>query len=66
MKINPNAIKRLMGLHLMTQEQLAKEAGVARMTINGTLKKGSCSTITAGKIAKALGVDPVAIIPTEE
>ena len=66
MNINPNYIKRMMGANLMTQEQLAQAAGVSRSTINTTLLKGSCSTRTAGKIAKALGIDPVDIVEQEE
>jgi len=66
MKIDPKKIKLLMGMRLLTQAQLAQKAGVARMTINGTLLKGSCSTTTAGKIADALGVEPIEIIETEE
>lgn len=65
MNINPTAIKRMMGANLMTQEQLAKAAGVSRATINTTLLKGSCSTRTAGKIANALGVEPVNIVEQE-
>lgn len=66
MEISTTKIKRMMGAHLMTQEGLAKAAGVSRTTINGTLLKGSCSTATAGKIARALGVDPADIIEQEE
>lgn len=66
MIINPNRIKRFMGAKLMTQEQLAKAAGVSRATVNTTLLKGSCSIRTAGKIADALGVDPVEIVEMED
>lgn len=66
MRINPSTVRRMMGAHLMTQEQLAQAAGVSRVTINSTLLKGSCSTKTAGKIAKALGVDPADIIAKED
>lgn len=65
MIINPNRIKCFMGANLMTQEQLAKAAGVSKATVNATLLKGSCSTRTAGKIAKALGVEPAEIVEME-
>lgn len=65
MKISSRKIIALMGSALMTQEKLAKAAGVSRATVNTTLLKGSCSTQTAGKIAKALGVDPAEIIEME-
>lgn len=66
MKISPRKINYIMGARLMTQTSLAKESGVSRATINGLLLKGSCSTATAGKIAKALGVDPAEIVEREE
>lgn len=66
MKISATRIKKLMGASLMNQGQLAQAAGVSRVTINTALLKGSCSTQTAGKIAKALGVAPVDIIEKEE
>ena len=50
----------------MTQKHLASLADVSRVTINNTLLKGSCSTVTAGKIAKALGVDPAEIVEMED
>lgn len=66
MKINTRRIKQHMCANLMTQIQLAEVAGVSRATVNCTLLKGSCSIQTAGKIAKALGVDPAEIIETED
>ncbi len=46
----------------MTQKQLAEKAGVSRVTVNGIKSGRSCSDETAGKIAKALGVDVTEII----
>ena len=66
MNISTRRITALMGANLMTQKGLAEAAGVSRVTINSTLLKGSCSTQTAGKIAKALGVDPEDIIDKED
>ena len=57
-------VMSLMGANLMTQKSLAEISGVSRATINNALLKGSCSTQTVGKIAKALGVDPADIIET--
>ena len=56
----------MMGAKLMNQEQLAQAAGVSRATVNASLLKGSCSTQTTGKIAKALGVDPAELIEMED
>lgn len=66
MNVSTRRIMAFMGANLMTQRSLAESAGVSRATVNNALLKGSCSTETAGKIAKALGVDPVDIIETEE
>ena len=66
MKIRTGRIKYLMGAKLMNQEQLAQAAGVSRATVNASLLKGSCSTQTTGKIAKALGVDPAELIEMED
>lgn len=66
MKISKRKITALMGANLMTQIRLAEVSGVSRATINTALLKGSCSIQTAGKIAKALGVDPVEIIEVED
>lgn len=65
-KISTKSIKRYMDSNLMTQKHLASLADVSRVTINNTLLKGSCSTVTAGKIAKALGVDPAEIVEMED
>lgn len=62
MKISTRKITELMGFNLMTQKMLAEAAGVSKQTINVTLQRGSCSVQTAGKIAKALGVDAREIV----
>lgn len=66
MKISKRKILSMMGAKLMNQEQLAQAAGVSRATVNASLLKGSCSTQTTGKIAKALGVDPAELIEMED
>ncbi len=66
MKISKRKITALMGANLMTQIKLAEVSGVSRATINTALLKGSCSIQTVGKIAKALGVDPIEIIEVED
>lgn len=49
----------------MTQKQLAELSGLSRSTINGIKAGRSCTTETAGRIAKALGVDVVEILEEE-
>lgn len=62
LKIYSKKVSVLMAKRLWTQKALAEAAGTNRVTINNALLKGSCSIQTAGKIAKALGVDPIDII----
>lgn len=66
MKISTRSIKHIMSVELLTQADLAEKAGVSRATINTALLKGACSTLTIKKIAKALGVEPVVILESEE
>ena len=66
MKIKSMKIKIAMVERQLTQQALADAAGVTRATLSGALMKGSCSTTTAVKLAKALGVDPEVIMETEE
>lgn len=66
MKISTRKLDYYMRAQLMTQGGLAKAAGVCRATINGTLHRGTCSTNTAAKIAKALGVYPAEIVEMED
>lgn len=66
MKVSTRKITVLMGAKLLTQRELAELANISRATINATLLKGSCSTQTAGRIARALDVGPAEIIETEE
>ena len=57
MKLNARKVQFFMDSNLLTQTKLAEVSGVSRVTINSTLAKGSCSTKTAEKIAKALDVE---------
>ncbi len=52
----PNFATKLFELGI-TQTELANKTGVSRNTINGIYNGRTCSLESAGKIAKALGVD---------
>ena len=62
-----NVIKILVILAETTQSKatLAENAKLSRQTVTKVLKTGECKPETAGKIAKALGVDVTEIIETE-
>lgn len=41
----------------MNQTVLARECGIPRQNVSAMLKRGTCSIINAGRLAKALDVD---------
>lgn len=61
-----NVIKILVILAETTQSKATlAESELSRQTVTKVLKTGECKPETAGKIAKALGVDVTEIIETE-
>ena len=65
MKIDAIKIKLLMAEQEINQAILAERIGSSRQGVNDALRRGTCSTIKLGKIAKALGV-PVREIIKED
>ena len=65
MKINPSKIDLIMAEQAITAVELSKRAGLSRQSISTVKAKGSCTPITAKKIALGLGV-PVESICTKE
>ena len=61
MKINRQKIELEMARQGISTTQLAEKAGIARQNISTVLGRGTCTPPTAGKLAKALGVDIEAI-----
>ena len=57
MNINVTRIEVILANKGLTRAALGKMAGISRQSISTILARGSCSTINAGKIARALGVD---------
>ena len=57
MKIDSIKIKLMLADRQMTQTDLSAKSSVSRQNISTILLRGTCSAITAGKLAKALGVD---------
>lgn len=56
MKLNVIAIKCFMAENGMTNTALAKKSGISRQSISTILRRKTCNTLNAGKIAGALGV----------
>lgn len=66
LNLNVPYIEKSLAVRGLTQKKLAEMSGLYRQNISTILKKGSCTPITAGKIAAALGVDVSEIIKLPE
>mgnify|MGYP003372204582 CR=1 FL=1 len=65
MKLNVIRILVILAKTTQSKAKLAENAKLSRQTVTNALKTGECKPETAGKIAKALGVDVTEIIETE-
>ena len=65
MKLKVAEIKREMAMKEMTGRMLAKKTGLSYTGVSSILQRGSCSIPSAGKIARALGVDLETIMEEE-
>ena len=64
MKISVLKIETIMAKKNMTKAAMANAAGMCRQNVSTIVRRGTCEPRTAGKLAKALGVDVTEI--TEE
>ncbi len=62
MKLSRNKINIALARKQMTVQQLAEAYGVSRNRINILLNQREVSTVSAGRIARALGVDVTEIL----
>lgn len=65
MNLNVFAIKLLIAESELSFAKLAEKAGVDRSALYNTIRKGTCTPRTAGKIAHALGVSVADIVTRE-
>lgn len=65
MKINKTKIEILLAKQILPKKEFANKCGVSRQNLSTILRRGTCEPKTVGKIAMALGVDPVDIIEQE-
>lgn len=63
MKVCREKIQHFQDRKLWTDKKLAEESGVSCPTIYALKGRGSCSPETAGKLASALDVDVIDIMP---
>ena len=57
MKIKSDVIRRALVDRELTFRDLEHKSGIASNTVSRILKKGACSPVNAGRIARGLGVD---------
>lgn len=55
-QLNIPAIKKLLATEALTNIDLSERSGISRQNVSTILRRGTCSTITAGRLARALGV----------
>lgn len=65
MKLNVAKIKLLMAKKMLSQEAAAKICGISASGLCGAFKAGECRPVTAGKLARGLGVQLEDIILEE-
>lgn len=56
MKIDSFCIKKILAERGLTICEFERRSGIAKNTFSPVLKRGSCSIVMAGRIAKGLGV----------
>ena len=65
MKVNKKELTLAMARACMNPQDLAKAAQMPPQTVNGFIRGRSVRPATAGKIARALGVDVAEIVEEE-
>lgn len=65
MTISATKINLLKAEQRLTNSALAERSGLSRQSISTILLRGTCSPITAGKLARGLGVSVADIIREE-
>lgn len=66
MKANKKALQLAMARACLNRRELAEKAGIPESTLQGVINRCSVRPATLGKVARALGVDPLEIMEQEE
>lgn len=66
MKINSGYIRLCIAERSMTLKDVENKGGIAPNSLASVLKRGSCSTVTAGRIARGLEIPVADILCGEE
>lgn len=64
MELNTRRVDVILAEKGMKRKNLAEASGLSKSNLSTVLRRGSCTTNTAGRIARGLGV-PVTEITTE-
>lgn len=65
MKLNTQAIRVIMAEQELTQKAVAQRCGLSAQRFGVILRIGDCAEVTAGKLARGLGVQVKDIIEKE-
>ena len=57
MKVDSKKIILILAEKSLTHTLLAESSGISRQSISTIIARGTCAPITAGKLARGLGVD---------
>lgn len=66
MKANKKALLLAMARACVGRKEISEKAGMPEMTVKNVLNGRSVRPATLGKVARALGVDPLEIMEQEE
>ncbi len=66
MKANKKALLLAMARACVGRKEISEKAGMPEMTVKNVLDGRSVRPATLGKVARALGVDPLEIMQQEE
>ena len=66
MKLNKFKLVLLQAEQGLTGAELAQKAGMSRQNFSTVRQRGTCTPVTAGKIARALGVPVEALMMDKE
>lgn len=65
MKVNKKALYLAMARACLSRRELSEKAGIPEPTLQGVINHRSVRPTTLGKVARALGVDPLEIMEQE-
>lgn len=65
MELNTSKINLISAEKGLTRSELSKICGLSRQSISTIITRGTCSVVSAGKIAQGLGVPVAEIVKVE-